>query len=1052
MALRGLAAALAASVCVVAIATPAYAQERQFNIPAGNLKTALDSFASQAGTPFIYQSDEMRGVRTRGFRGKTSPQSALEQVLRGTGFVMRVDSSGAIAVTRAGNGQASEDRPPDGLAEATDDLSGTGADPRDGEIIVTGSRLGRTSFNSPTPVNVVGQERVQDLNITSVGDALNQLPAFRPLTSPSTNAFRAGTNIGGRSLDLRGLGTARTLTLIDGRRNVPSGDENTFDLNSIPSNLVLRSEVVTGGASAAYGADAVAGVVNLILDTKLEGIKTELSYGISDWGDAEQVYGAFAGGTGFADGRGHIVVGGEYSYEGGTGDYSARDWSKRYHSFIPNPFFSTNPTLSNGLPANVATDNVLYVLNPAGLISVNTPAAIAPFQGTQFDGNGNLIPFQFGDLFNKARPSTLMVGGDPSVKDIYGFNHTPLVVPTRHMSVLGHVEYDLTDAITASAELSYAYVIGGPTAGATHSDQSGALRIQRDNAYLTPATAAKMDAAKVTFLPVSRANEELGNASYVTRNHTWRAFFALRGDAFGDWRWDAYYQFGQTKGTQSGENLRIDQRWRDAVDAVFAPAGIPGIAQGTIICRTTIANPTNGCVPTNVMGAGKVNAGTANWVTGDSWQTRKFTQHNVAGNLRGTLIEGWAGPISAAAGIEYRTNSSRGDADALSRAGVFSAITANALPATTQRVTEGYAEVNVPVFKDMSFGQSLEVDGAIRRTHYSLSGNATTWKFGAVYEINDDYMLRVTRSRDIRAPSPQELNPNTRLTNSTLADPKYGVQYVMPATAGGNPNLQLEKGNTFTIGAVFKPHWLPRFRMSLDYYDIKVSGAIDILTSTLAVTLCRAGTNSAVCTIGTDANGIPDRILGLSTIYRNVNELNARGWELVSNYSFPLVDGDVNLAFNANYVDTLSTSLPDGSRQEFSDVTGNSGSVTTIFGVPKYRLDGVVTYARPTWSVTTQYRYIPRGYLNRNWIGPQDEGYSPYLPNSVSNNRIGSRLYVNLNGNVKLFGDGAHKVELFGSINNLFDRDPPPNLRYTGNGLYFDPVGRSYRIGVRANW
>lgn len=925
------------------------------------------------------------------------------------------------------------------------DIEEAGA--KDSEIIVTGSRLGRTSFNSPTPVNVVGQERVQDLNITNVGDALNQIPAFRPLTSPSTNAFRAGSNIAGRSLDLRGLGTSRTLTLIDGRRNVPSGEDNTFDLNSIPSILVQRSEVVTGGASAAYGADAVAGVVNLILNTRLKGVKSELSYGVSDYGDARTVYGAFAAGTGFAGDRGHVVVGGEYSDESGTGDYSARPWSKKYHSFIPNPFFDKNPALSNGLPANVAIDNVLYVLNPAGLISVGHP-----LQGTQFDGNGNLVPFQFGALFNKAKPSTLMVGGDPSVQDIYGFNNTPLVVPTRHLSLLGHAEYELTDTITASTEVSYAYVVGGPTAGATHTDQGGAVRILRDNAYLTAATAAMMDAAKTTFLPVSRADLELGNASYMTRNHTWRAFFALKGEAFGDWRWDAYYQFGQTTGTQEGKNLRFTQRWSDATDAVFAPAGVAGIVPGTIICRTTIANPTNGCVPANIMGPGKISAAAANWVTGDSWQTRRFTQHNVAANLRGTLVEGWAGPISAAVGVEYRTNASQGDADAISKAGAFSAIVANVLPPLTQRVTEGYAEVNVPVFKNSAIGQSLEVDGAIRQTHYSLSGDATTWKIGAVYELNDEYMLRVTRSRDIRAPTPLELNPNTRLTNSTLADPKYGIQYQMPATAGGNPNLKLEEGNTFTIGAVFKPRWLPRFRLSIDYYDIKVTGAIDILTSSLAVQLCRATSNPAICTIGTDGNGNPDRILQLFATYQNVNELNARGFELVSTYSLPLAGGNLNFTLNGNYVDTLKTSLPDGSRQEFAGVTGNSGSVTTIFGVPRWRADTVMTYERPTWGVTVQTRYIPRGILNRNWVGPQDPGYTPYLINSVSNNRIGSRFYVNLNAKVKLFGEDGHKVELFGGINNLFDRDPPPNLRYTGNGLYFDSVGRAYKIGLRADW
>ncbi|SKB97571.1 TonB-dependent receptor domain-containing protein [Sphingopyxis flava] len=954
---------------------------------------------------------------------------------------------GAASVSKIGLAAALVAYPT--LAFAQEGTSGTvepesaGSD----EIIVTGSRLGRTSFNSPTPINVVGQDRVQDLNITNVGDALNQIPSFRPLTSPSTNSLRAGTNIGGRSLDLRGLGPARTLTLIDGRRNVPSGDENTFDLNAIPSNLVQRSEVVTGGASAAYGADAVAGVVNLILNTKLTGVKGELSYGISELGDARQFYGAFAAGTGFSGGRGHVVIGGEYSKENGTGDFNSRDWSKRYHSFVPNPFFNTNPMLSNGLPANVAIDNVLYVLNPAGLISV-----VHPLQGMQFDSSGNLVPFQFGELFNRAKPSTLMVGGDPTVRDIYGFNNTPLVVPTRHYALLAHAEYELNDSITASAELSYSMVDGGPTAASTHNDQNGAIRIQRDNAFLNPSVAAMMDAAKVTFLPVSRAHSELGNSTWITRNETWRAFFALDGKTFGDWRWDVYYQYGRTNGRQEGRGLRFGQRWRDAVDAVRAPAGISGIAAGSIICRSTIANPTNGCIPANIMGAGKVSAAAVASVTGDAWQTRRFVQHNVAGNLRGTLFEGWAGPISAAVGVEYRTNSSEGDADPASRARQFTQINSNVLPPLTQKVTEGYAEVNLPLFKDTPLGQKLEVDAAIRRTHYSLSGNATTWKVGALYELNDEYMLRVTRSRDIRAPSPQELNPNTRLTAATLADPKFGIQYVIPALAGGNPNLQLENGNTFTVGAVFKPAWLPRFRLSVDYYDINVTGAIDILTPSLAVQLCRSGSSLPICTIGTDLNGNPDRILQVNTTYQNVAELNARGLELVSTYSVPLAGGDLNFTLNGNYVITLETSLPDGSRQEFSGVTGNSGSVTTIFGVPRWGLDSVIGYEQSNWSVTTQFRYIPKGILNRNWVGPQDEGYSPYLPNSVSDNRIDDRIYVNLNGRVKLTGENNKKIELFGGINNVFNVDPPSNLRFTGNGLYFDPIGRSYKVGIRADW
>jgi len=937
----------------------------------------------------------------------------------------------------------SQDGPAPNEASASPASSGA-----DEQIIVTGSRIGRSSFNSPIPVNVIGQERTENLNIISVGDALNQLPAFRPLTTASTNSFRASQNIAGRSLDLRGLGPTRTLTLIDGRRTVPSSDDGTFDLNAIPSILIQRSEVVTGGASAAYGADAVAGVVNLILDTHFEGVKAEASYGISEQGDARTVYGAAAFGTGFAGGRGHFIIGGEYADEGGVGDFNTRDWSSRYRYFLPNPFFSTDPAKSNGLPARVAINNTLYVLNPAGLI-----ATVHPLQGTQFDNDGNLIPFQFGELFNPAKPSTLMVGGDPSVQDIYGFTNTPLVVPASHGSVLAQGEFELSNALTIKAGLSFARVEGGPSSGTFYSDQNGAIRIQRDNAYLTPATAAAMDAAGVTFLPVSRSNIELGASNNVSRNDTWRGFVALEGDVGEGWEWDAFYDYGRTTGRLVTGNQRIVDRWSEAVDAVFAPAGIPGIAEGTIVCRSTLSDPTNGCVPANVMGAGKISPAVAEWVNVDGWQTREYVQHHVAANVRGTLFEGWAGDISLAAGVEYRVNTSEGEADAFSLAGAFSTVNASVLPKITQKVTEGYAEVNVPVFRDSALGRSLEVDGAIRRTHYSLSGDATTWKLGAVYQLTDDYMLRVTRSHDIRAPSAQELNPNTRVQQLSFSDPKYNVQYLIQSVSGGNPDLELERANTLTIGAVMQPGWADGFRLSVDYYDIKVDGAIDLIGPTLAVKLCREGKVAGICDIGTDPDtGTPDRILRLYATYQNVNRLRAKGFEAVANYSFDLLGGEFDLTANGSYIDTLSTTLPDGSVMEFSDVTGNATSATTLFGVPKWRADAVVTYSRPTFSITTQFNYIPPAMLSRDYIGPDDPEYSVYLPNSINNNRVDGRLYVNLNARVKLFGDEDRNVEVFGGINNLFDKDPPSNLRLSGNPVYFDPVGRSFRGGIRGRW
>ncbi len=196
----------------------------------------------------------------------------------------------------------------------------------------------------------------------------------------------------------------------------------------------------------------------------------------------------------------------------------------------------------------------------------------------------------------------------------------------------------------------------------------------------------------------------------------------------------------------------------------------------------------------------------------------------------------------------------------------------------------------------------------------------------------------------------------------------------------------------------------------------------------------------------------------LYATYQNVNELHASGLEFVSNYSLDLADiahamsGTLDFTLNGNYIDTLSTTFPDGSTKEFSDVLGNAGAITNILGVPKWRADFLITYLQPRYSVTGHVSYIPEGILNRDWVGPEDPGYSPYLANSVTFNHISSRTYLDLTARTKLFGGENSKLELFGGVTNVFDTDPPSELRFVGNPLYYNPIGRSYKIGLRANW
>ena len=532
--------------------------------------------------------------------------------LRGTSALTVI--AAAFAMTLPAQAQVAADSvaPADTAADNAGDPS----------IIVTGSRL-RTTFNAPTPVNVISTDHLDKIGIANIADALNTLPSFRQVTSPATNLYRQSTNTAARSMDLRGLGESRTLVLVDSRRFVPSSELGTVDLNAIPSSLIARAEVVTGGASALYGANAVAGVVNLILDTKLNGIKGEVSYGVTRKGDADSFNASIAAGTSFGGDRGHVVVGVEFADEKPAGDCFTRDWCSSSIQLFNNPGFNTDPAKSNGLPASLLYNNVWSILNPGGVI------ASGPLKGTTFDSSGNPVPFLFGSLVS----GTSMVGGDASVGRSLLTENVPLKTANRHISAFGHANYDLTDALQMVAELSYSEVRGGPTQGSNGFDFSTAdsqfvndptkvtggsgLRIKIDNAYLPAATRTAMVNAGVVTIPINKLYREFTPPSGVSTSKTTRAMIGFNGD-IGSWKWDAYYQYGQTKSRLDIVGLRNLARFAQATDAVVAP-------DGRIVCRSTLTSPTNGCVPFNVFGESRASKAAVAYVTGDAWATRNIS-------------------------------------------------------------------------------------------------------------------------------------------------------------------------------------------------------------------------------------------------------------------------------------------------------------------------------------------------------------------------------------------------------------------------------------------
>jgi iron complex outermembrane receptor protein len=530
----------------------------------------------------------------------------------------------------------------------------------------------------------------------------------------------------------------------------------------------------------------------------------------------------------------------------------------------------------------------------------------------------------------------------------------------------------------------------------------------------------------------------------TSTNNTYRGAFGLKGDFGGGWRWDASYTYGHVESEVVDKRLRLKE-WNDAVDAVVAPAGLAGIAAGTIICRTTLTNPANGCIPINLF-APTVSAAADTRYNVTATQTRTYVAQSAAANVRGSPFSNWAGEVNLAAGVELRRDTAEGSTDANTLANKFISPATSALPFTKTSVVEGYLEAGVPLLKDSPLGKSLDVDGAVRFTHYDPFGNATTWKVGAVYTPVEDVVVRVTRSRDIRAPSALESTPNATRTQLPQPDPFVGGTTLQFTVTGGNPNLELEHADTLTAGIVLKPSFLPRFNVSLDYYDIKVDGAIDSLTSTAIANACKQQT--LLCNlIQFNSNGSINTVF---TTYQNLSRLHAEGYELVVDYRLPAFGGNFDFQGNGNYVVDLSTIGATGLVSQLDNVTGNSGTVQNIQGVPRWRADGVVTYSRPRWSITAHGRYIPKGILDSTKIGPEQAGYNINDPNSVNVNHVSARFYLDMTFRIKIpEASGAERFEVFGGINNVFDKGEPKQLRLFGNGLYFDPFGRAFKIGAR---
>ncbi|MBY8824266.1 TonB-dependent receptor domain-containing protein [Sphingomonas colocasiae] len=885
-----------------------------------------------------------------------------------------------------------------------------------GDIVVTGSRIARSGFAAPTPMTTLGTDEFEAAAPQNLANLVNTLPALKSSLTPasSSNNSNFGT---GNYLDLRGLGPTRTLVLVDGKRVVPSSIYGLVNINIIPQALVERAEIVTGGASAAWGSDAVAGVVNFIFNRDLEGFKGSIQGGISDHDDHRNYLGSIAFGTKFADGRGKLLLAAEIADNSGVLRQDSRDWGAQGYRLITNP--AANAT--NGEPlrliaADVRTANASY----GGLITSG------PLRGIQFGPGGQPIPFNYGT----ALTATTMIGGDGVRSNADAVLETPML----RKAAYGRLSFETSDALTLYGEASYArstsnYPLALPGVSVD------TLTIRRDNAFLPESIRAAMVANNLQTFTMGRFSSDYAMVQADIDTKTQRYVIGAEGRLGGTWRWDGYYTRGITDVVIIGDNNRITARHALALDSVINPA------TGAAICRSTLTDPANGCVPFNPFGPNSASQSALDYMMGTARRAWHLTQDAAALTVQGEPFSTWAGPVSIAVGAEYRRESADVVADAISVASGFG-VGAQIPWSGAVKVWEGFAETIVPLAKDASWAKALDLNLAIRQTDYSTSGSVTTWKAGLTYDVNDSIRLRATRSRDIRAPALAELFQGASQAAVTVIDPVTAQTVTTVGPVLGNSALTPEIADTLTAGIVLTPTAIPRLRMSLDFFDIKVKDIITSLNAQSIVDRCYT-TQPEVCSQITRVNG---QITRIAVAPVNLQSLRTTGLDMELDYRLPMTGllgdnaGDLSFRALVSYVGKLT--LTDG-----ATVTRLAGSVDqpTIQGLggqPHWRFNLRTTYEQGPVTVSAAARYVGGGMINR-----------AYTAKDINILSINGRVYFDLSMQYEVIRQDKRAIELFAAIDNVMDRDPPIagggfNTAATVRSLY-DQIGRTYTAGLR---
>lgn len=927
------------------------------------------------------------------------------------------------------------------------------------EIVVTGTRIQTTGFTAPTPTSVIGEAQIQNNAQANIFATIVQLPSLQGSSGSTTNTFSTSSGQQGlSSFSLRGLGTIRTLTLLDGQRVVGAYYTGVTDVSLFPQLLVKRVDVVNGGASASYGSDAVGGVVNFITDTRFEGLKGNIQAGVTTYGDNEQGLIQLAGGRSFLNDRLHVVASGEYAKEQGVGpgDFGLdlagdRDW------FIQTTMINRNVT-NDGSPQYVMRAYAQpYNYTKYGLITNG------PLQGIAFDQNGNPFQFQYGSNGAPAKNAAgtvngcypgFCVGGDLSGNVDTG---RTLQSAIERRIAYGRVGYDFAEnnEIYAAINLGQVKTHNQPVNG----ENRPGLTLQCSNPFVPASVQSACAAAGVTSFQFGTSNAVLPNTIVHTDRRQERLVVGAKGrfDFLGSpWAYDAYYEHGVNRTKVDVDHIILNPRFNQAIQAT--------VVNGAIVCADPVARAA-GCQPLNIIGGKPPSAAALAYVQPENgpFQRLRMTQDVASANFSGTPLNLWAGPLSVAFGAEYRREYYTVRADAYGAGVAEKSPNTGAYPADPvlstlgnnwyagnykngggkYDVKEAFLELDLPLFDNDKAGRA-NINGAARVTDYSTSGTIWTWKVGGSWATPiDGLRLRGVTSRDVRAPNLSELFAapvTTTLPN--FLDPTRNVTVVAIQSVVGNPNLTPEIARNTELGVVLaNPPWLPGFSASFDYYKIKMRDVVSSLGAAQIVDYCYRNILPQTCGTYNLNNQNGPNYINVQSF--NLASIKTSGFDIEASYRWQRPLGlDGSLTFRA-----LATHI-----REYLTDTGLPGTIPTdsagvnTGATPHWKWLAIQSYENERFTLTLQERWFSNGNYGNQYVvcAPGSCPVSTANAPTIDKNFMPGAFYVDVGGSYNI----REGVVGYVKVDNLFDRDPAKSPSYANPALY-DIIGRTYRAGVR---